>query len=132
MTAPFGESRAICRSYGLELVTLATLNETRAFLNMADNCKNLRDLEILVDGASPSSNLATDWYWTKTGEKITFPIPWYTGQPNGFNNVQFCLSIYKENASKYFGFNDASCTNPFLFACQRNELYIPKNSDSEL
>ncbi|KAL7036618.1 hypothetical protein ACKWTF_008875 [Chironomus riparius] len=130
MKAPFGESRAICRSYDLELVTLETLNETLAFLKMADNCKILQSLEILVDGATSSPHLKGDWLWTKTGAKISFPLPWDADQPNAFNNVQFCLSIYKENMTKNFGFNDAFCTNPFLFACQRIELFIPKVADT--
>lgn len=129
MTAPFGESRAICKSYGLDLVTLETLQETRSFLKLADQCKTLQSLEILVDGATPSPNLKGDWYWTRTGVKITFPLPWDVGQPSGTNNIQFCLSIYKENMSKYFGFNDAFCTKPLLFSCQRVELFVPKVSE---
>ena len=113
------------------LVTLETLNETRAFLTMADNCKHfVGEVSVHVDGTCLTPKSTTNWHWTRNGAKINFAIPWYPGQPNNGGNDQFCLSIYRESSAKYFGFNDFTCLHAFPFACQRIQLFIPKITNS--
>jgi len=115
----------------MELVTLETLTEARAFLTMADNCKHfVGDVSVHVDGTTLTPKSPTDWYWTRNGAKISYPIPWDVGQPNNGDNKQFCLSIYRASSNKYFGFNDFNCSAAFFFACQRIELFIPKVTSS--
>ncbi|XP_070509920.1 uncharacterized protein [Chironomus tepperi] len=127
--APWAETKAICRAFDLELPRFETLTEARAVLTMADNnsiLKTLTSVWIWIDGITLTSKSTTDWYWTKTGMKVSFPMDWYPGNPSGGQN---CLAISKAAINARFGFNDVECYTPQNIICQRVELYVPNKEE---
>lgn len=129
MKNTWGEARAICKSFDFELTTLETLSEAKAFLSMADNnsyFKSFAGVYFIIDGTTLTPKSTTDWYWTQSGKKIQFPIPWGTGQPDFSNNLEFCFSFGRRSASENFGFNDLRCFETiYQFVCQRIDMVIP-------
>lgn len=113
----------------MELATMETLSEANAVLTMADNHSFLRALSnsiLWIDGITLTPMSKTDWYWSDSGEKIDFSIPWLANQPNSAD--QRCLSIAKETINQKFGFNDGTCSSTSFmvrFICERIDLYIP-------
>jgi len=102
----------------------------QAVLNLADSNSFLRTLSsigIYVDAMSLTVKSPSDWYWTKSGQKLTFTLPWIPGEPNNHNNMnEVCLSFTKISISSKFGFNDAPCSPAsYTFLCQRIEFSIP-------
>jgi len=125
--APWAESKAICKAFDLELVTLESNSELQSFLNIINNNSYLRTLSgtyLWADGISLTPKSKTDWYWTKSGKKLTFPLPWALNQPDFLRVDEYCLALGKYNNSN-FEFHDGICSLFISFVCQRNELYIP-------
>jgi len=119
LTAPWLESRAICKSYDLELVTIETLAEAQAILNMAYKGNTLNTVFTYVDAMAFTLKSPTNWYWTKSGEKVSFALPWRTGEPNNYNNSnEACLAFTR------LEFYDVPCTNFFPFVCQKIDFII--------
>ncbi|KAL7036603.1 hypothetical protein ACKWTF_008862 [Chironomus riparius] len=111
----WAESKAICNAFKMELASMETLAEANALLTMADNHSFLRavnDIIIWIDGIALSPISTTDWYWSNSGEKINFPIPWVIGQPSSTD--QRCLSIHKAGINQKFGFNDFHCSDSYF------------------
>jgi len=105
-----------------------TLEEARAVLTMADNNSVLRApsyIWLYIDGVALTPKSTTDWYWTKSGKKISFPIPWRSGTPGNGDYTEFCLTIGRNFPNEKFGFDDAMCDRVTRLACQRIELLIP-------
>lgn len=102
------------------MVSFETLEEARSFLSMVDNNSVLRKMSkvwLWIDAITLTVKSTTDWYWTKTGNIISFPLDWYKGQPSG--SGQYCLSISKRSATTKFGFNDLQCYDSYNIVCQR-------------
>ncbi|CAG9805261.1 unnamed protein product [Chironomus riparius] len=117
LTAPFLESRAICKSYDFELATLETHAEAQAIIKLA---QNLGSEYFYVDAIALTLKSPTDWYWTKSGKKLSFALPWGAGEPNNYNNLnETCLALSS------IGFVDLRCTLSRLFVCQKIEFMIP-------
>ncbi|KAL7013239.1 hypothetical protein ACKWTF_015287 [Chironomus riparius] len=128
MENSWGESKAICKAFGLELVTLETLAEARNFLALAESSSETKKLRapfwIFIDGIELTPKSTTDWYWTKNGQKISFLIPWGPVQPDNWQGNERCFSIGKRDAGDRFGYNDHACSNVNLpFICQRIEFW---------
>jgi hypothetical protein len=99
---------------------METLQEARGFLSMTENESNIKILNeiwLWVDAVTLSDKSTSDWYWTKSGKKISFPIDWSPGNPGG--NGQFCLVAGKPTIHTKFAFNDGNCGSSFKFVCQR-------------
>ena len=80
------------------------------------------DTYIHVDGMTNTPRSSTDWYWTNSGRKINFPIPWQRVQPDFFLN-EYCLSFMSYNVP---GFNDLPCETYIApFVCQRLDYFVP-------
>lgn len=127
MNHTWGEARAICKSYGLELMTLETLQEANLFLTMADNHSYFRTVNGIcssIDATTLTSKSPTDWYWSQTGKKVSFQIPWFPGEPGGA--PEFCLGICRASSTIKFGYHDIPCdTWVYRFVCQRFDIFIP-------
>ncbi|CAG9805260.1 unnamed protein product [Chironomus riparius] len=127
-SAPWAESKAICKAFDLDLVSFETLVESRAFLNMLDTNSALRTLasiSVWSDGITLSSiGSTTDWYWSKTGKKISFSIDWLPNQPNGNNDQQYCMCIARHDFSSTLKFNDCFCYGAYRIACQRTQFFL--------
>ncbi|KAL7036600.1 hypothetical protein ACKWTF_008859 [Chironomus riparius] len=124
---PWAESKAICRAFDLEFTTLESNSELQSFLNIIDNNSYLRtisDTFFWIDGISLTPKSKTDWYWTKSGKKLTFSLPWALNQPDFLRVDEFCLALGKSSNQK-FGFHDGICSASISFVCQRIELYVP-------
>lgn len=99
---------------------METLQEARAFLSMTENDSNIKNLNLIwlwVDAITLVEKSTSDWYWTNSGKKISFPIDWSDGDPSG--NGQFCLVAGKATIHTKFAFNDGNCGNSFRFVCHR-------------
>ncbi|KAL7036610.1 hypothetical protein ACKWTF_008867 [Chironomus riparius] len=102
----------------------------QAALNLADNDSYLRTLSgegFFIDAITLTLKSTTDWYWTKSGQKLSFALPWMPGEPNNHNNAhEVCLSFGKVTVSSKSAFNDAPCTSTaYTFLCQKIEFSIP-------
>jgi len=125
----WGEAKGLCSSFGLELATVETRTEAETFLNIVENHQNIKALGkvwIRIDGITLSGKSTTEWFWTKSGNKIPFSLPWSPGQPDCYQSNEYCLSIGKGNANHKFGFNDVPCWNDSSsFICQKVEFMMP-------
>lgn len=128
MKNTWGEARAICKSFGFELTTFETLLEARTFFSMADNHSYFRIFDrvfFIIDGTTLTGKSTTDWYWTQTGKKIQFPIPWGRTQPDFGGNFEYCGSFGRLTGADKFGFNDLKCfENLYQFVCQRVDFFM--------
>jgi hypothetical protein len=125
---PWAEARSFCSSYGLEFLTMETLEEAKAVLTMADNNSILRQLPyawLHVDALSMSLKSKTDWYWTKTGKKISYTIPWRSVAPNDAAGREYCLTIGKGSINEKIGFDDTYPESKTFTGCQDIEISIP-------
>ena len=132
-TADWFGAKALCKSFGLELATFETLTEAETFIQVAKENQFIKTNvhpHFLVDGMTLTPNSTTDWYWTKTGEKIPFPLPWREGEPNfAFDGTEYCISVFLQ-APDNLGFNDVRCQieeRPYI--CQRMDYLIHVNSN---
>lgn len=126
--ASWVEARSFCHSYGLEFLSLDTLEEARTLQSFSDNNSNLRtstSVWLYIDGVSMSVNSLTDWYWTKSGDKISYTIPWHPGTPNNAASNEYCLTFGKASINQKFGFDDAKCDSSTFVACQRVDFFVP-------
>ena len=107
------------------MATLETLEEARTFLAMANNENSLKKLNVTwlwIDGLTPKGPSKTEWYWTKSGAKVSFPIDWSRGQP--CCSDQNCLCISKHSLTDKFAFNDGYCNTSLQFICQRVDFFL--------
>jgi hypothetical protein len=112
----------------LELLTLETNAEAEVYLNLLDTNVFLRsqvNAWILVDGFVMTPGSRTDWYWTKTGKKISFPIRWLVNYPT----KRSCLALYKPSINDRFYFYDDSCTYAATAACQKTDILTPQSEN---
>lgn len=108
------------------MLTLETLEEQQSYLTLLESSTYLRSLNnawYWVDSIRVGP--ATDWYWTKTGKKISFPIPWLAYQPDNWEGIEYCLNISKLTMNAKFGYADAKCSNNANVACQKIEFTVP-------
>lgn len=113
----------LCKTYNLQFASIKTLNEAYAVMNMINRNPDLgvRDnLWVYIDGIGLTLRSPIDWYWTESGDKIDFAMPWLTGQPDTAGGAEWFLSIGKYTKDTQIGFNDIPGTN-FVnaFLCQK-------------
>jgi len=123
ITATWIEAKAICHSYDMELASFKTLTEANAIITLVDMNADLgpRDnLWIFIDGVTLAARSPTEWYWSGTGEKIDFAMPWLPTQPDTNGGIEWFLSIGKHKKEQRTGFNDIPGNN-FVntFLCQK-------------
>lgn len=103
------EAKAICKTYNLELASFKTLEEANAVMDMVRRDSLLSAIDFLwifLDGIALTQKSPTDWYWTENGEKISFSMPWLSGQPDTAGNAEWYLSIGRFTKEGTLGFND--------------------------
>ncbi|KAL7041039.1 hypothetical protein ACKWTF_000594 [Chironomus riparius] len=117
------EARSFCKSYDMALATFRTLEEALSAINMVEKNIDLgtRDnLWVFIDGTTLTPRSPTDWYWTDTGDKIDFLMPWLPTQPDTNSYREFFLSIGRHKKTQRVGFNDIPGTNFYnTFLCQK-------------
>jgi hypothetical protein len=79
-----------------------------------------------MDGIASTLKSKTEWYWSSNGQKVSFAIPWRSGQPDNANGTEYCFGFSRLSANQNFGYSDFNCRgfNP-LCTCERIDLYIP-------
>lgn len=121
--AYWSEAKAICNSFNLQLASFETLTEANNFLDILDknNCSTpAGQMYYIVDGVTNVPKSKTEWFWTNTGRKVSYSLPWEGIQPDFFLNKEYCMSIGRSASSGPLGFNDFPCTSdPRQFVCQK-------------
>lgn len=123
-------AQGYCSSFGLELATFESKEESEWFSNLyVASLQNFQPNWVYIGGIrffnDPTQNkneLMKHWYWEKSGRKINFDINWDQGQPNNHNNIQWCLAINKMNRTVYYA--DVECFNrDEYFICQKYTVF---------
>ena len=122
VTADWTKAKSICKSFDLELVSLETLSEYNVFMSMIENHEFIKSSSFWyyhIDAMTLKPNSSTDWYWTNSGHKVSFPMTWALNQPDFAGSNEYCLSIVPRE-----GFNDLPCMNfKTSFICQRLDYF---------
>ena len=81
---------------------------------------------ICVDGMTDTSSTTTEWYWTNSGRKISYAIPWQSESPQIPEGTQYCLT-FTANEPSSIGFVGIQCEiiPKWHFVCQRVDYFIP-------
>ncbi|XP_070491061.1 macrophage mannose receptor 1-like [Chironomus tepperi] len=118
----WAESKAICKSFDLELATFETLQEQQSFFDKLVKVDHISSTEAHIDGMATVSKSQTDWYWTNSGVKIPYQLLWKAGEPNNARGDEFCLAVNKFDDNS-FGMNDYPCSDlPARFICQETKI----------
>jgi len=122
------DAKLVCKSFDLELASFETLTEVEYFINIVKNHPfviSYGGYHMLVDGITNTPNSTTDWYWTNSGTKVSFALPWQRGEPNYLNEGEYCLALSAHEPST-LGFNDFPCQIGLrAFVCQRIDFFVP-------
>ncbi|KAL7036617.1 hypothetical protein ACKWTF_008874 [Chironomus riparius] len=128
----FGENwtgaRSFCSSFNLQLVSLQTLQEALAFLYLADTHPYFKKYTacsmFYIDGMTSIMKSTTEWYWADSGNKISYPMPWLSGQPDNANGDERCLAFRRNTPTQNYRFVDNTCSGGPHFVCQRIDFFI--------
>ena len=122
MKASWTNSRPICKSYDMDVLFLETEAEADYFLNQCRlNHFHFEDCT-LIGGMTLVPKAVEHWYWVTNGEQIDYQIKFAVGEPNHYDNKEFCLGLTKYSATQFFLFNDIFCNNYneiFKFLCYK-------------
>jgi hypothetical protein len=123
----WGASRSFCKSYNMELLTLETQTESQAVLNLLDTNNYLKTIHfpMWADLMTLTLKSKTEWFWTSTGNKISFPIPWFGTEPNNNSGNEYCIFIEKPSISGKFGFADGDCNVNRYSLCHKLDFVVP-------
>lgn len=78
----------------------------------------------MTDGITATPKSSTEWYWTSSGKKVSYALPWNPGQPDYKLNKEYCLAIGRVRSYNPLKFHDFPCTeDPRQFICQRKESF---------
>lgn len=105
------------------------MEEARAFLHLADTHTYFKIFtagsSFFMDGISSTLKSKTEWYWASSGNKISYSIPWLSGQPDNGGGDERCLEFRRESPTQNYAFSDRSCGMSRYFTCQRIDFYVP-------
>ena len=130
MKADWGQAKAICRAFDLELASFETVTEAHNFLHMCEKSSDIPSsgkFFYLTDGmtVTPRSSKKDNWFWTNSGKKISYDLPWTGIQPDFARGIEYCLTVGRVAANDTIGFNDYTCVNGMThFICQKVDFYI--------
>ncbi|CAO1396945.1 unnamed protein product [Diamesa serratosioi] len=103
---------SFCKANDMNLVELETEYEANNFLKMCTD-QNLEHW-YHIGGSYEGSDSLYDYYWMTTGEKVSYTLSYYPGEPNG-QNKEKCLAIGKQPIK--YGFCDVGCYGNDLSFC---------------
>lgn len=117
------EAQGICRAYNMELARFETINEVNKVFDLFRANYELSSIStfwMFVDGMTPAPGSNNNWYWTQTGRKVSFSIPWATSNPSGGHEQ--CLSIGRHGSNHPWSFNDVPYEGyKNIFLCQKTK-----------
>lgn len=115
--ASWDQAKTLCKSYGLEFLSVDSWEESNHLLWLSCQKKDLFDKWTHIGGITSHPRSKTEWYWIESGEKLNFGLKWGAGQPDLFIPSELCLSLGKEHDN--FFYNDIACYGyPAKFICQ--------------
>lgn len=120
----WAESKAICNAFNMELATFETRDEAQNFVNILEQNEYFKanGRFVLVDGVTDLQGSPTEWYYSNSGEKIPYSIPWASSQPDNYYNNEPVLSVGRIAMDDKVGFNDIPANYAVKFACQKTEI----------
>jgi len=113
------QSNLMCKTFGMELLTLNTEAEYVMFNDLARKSKPV-SLHYYMGGLRTKNNV---WYWMDTGDQIK-TMKWHPGEPNFDLNIHICLTFFNDPDMQNATMNNISCRTqeyPLKFACQMTE-----------
>lgn len=120
LKASWAEVGGICNAYGMEFVSLETLNESEKFLQSCTEKYQEFDDHVHVGAISHDGNSKNGFYWMNSGKRINYPLEFGRGEPNNYGGKEFCLSIQKQDTDVFL-YNDINCSDSFnQFICQKS------------
>jgi len=122
----WSDVRPICQSHGMDFVSLETLDEVGKFFTLFGSSPDASDNFYSVGGITSRAGTVDSYIWLNSGNRISYELPFASGEPNNLGGHENCLSIGRSayNSSNFL-FNDIDCTNSFIrFICQ-NECRCP-------
>ena len=128
MRAKWTNTRAICKSYNMDVLSLDCEAETEHFRNLCKINHKKLDQFTLLGGMNLVPKSKEHWYWVNSGEQIDHRIKFSIGEPNFNYDDELCLAIVKFSAGLLFLFNDVPCnykcydylsTDLCRFLCQK-------------
>lgn len=103
----------ICRSVGMQLLTLTTEEETDQIYKLAESFPPMSAFWVAANDLGHEG----DFVWTTTGTKLT-TARWYEGQPDNAGGIERCVEIaYIWNGTDP-SWNDVPCAIEIPFFCQ--------------
>lgn len=121
--AYWDQAKTICSSYGMEFLSLESLQEADGLLSLCHKKNALFDQWTHIGGVTTVPKSKTEWYWVETGKKVNFTLKFGSGQPDNAGGKEWCLSLGKQPSNSFF-FNDINCygMHQFKFICQVREF----------
>ena len=110
------ESRANCKRYGADLVSILNSSEVDFIHQQTSTLGNFRFWIGLYQNRS-TSDPKEGWVWSD-GNNFTNPQQWLPGEPNEFQNMpEDCAELYSKNRR----WNDNSCSRLFFSICKKKK-----------
>lgn len=114
-------ARSICQSYGMEFLSLETLQEQNSFFKLCENKADLFEDWTFIGGYTIEGKSLDKWYWVNSGKRIDYSLTFGHGMPDFGWNQEFCLCLGKQ--TKTFFMNDALCQGfEKKFICQKEDF----------
>lgn len=111
-------AKSFCHSFGMELLSLDTLEEAQKFMNICVTNKLFVDRCFHIGGLTTVPSSKTEWFWVNSFKKVKYEMPWLPKEPNYLGKNEMCLSICKNPGQ--CGYNDIPCSSSaeLTFVCQ--------------
>ncbi|XP_061400978.1 lectin subunit alpha-like [Musca vetustissima] len=108
-----------CARKGLRLVEIPDAVKNAELISaLRTYIGNAKDFWI---GANDEYNTANDlqrpFYWSSSGERVTFSN-WAINQPDNLENNEHCVQLW--SIAVNFEWNDIACTNEMGFICEKS------------
>jgi hypothetical protein len=130
--ATWVEAKTICNSFGMDFLTLSSLDESKHFLKLYEEYVNLFDLYTHIGAAATVAKSTTDWYWVENREKVNFTMRFLPGTPDNAGGNEMCLTLTHVGGYNYF--NDLKCYETYIlrFICETVKFFSPTSKFSGL
>lgn len=111
-------TRAICKSFDFDILTLDTLDEKNDVARMIEDNHKLFSEWIHIGGMTESPKSTSEWYWVNSNEKVSYNMQWNKGDPNNNQNRELCLGLANQKGANFV---DISCQGAHeeKFICQK-------------
>jgi hypothetical protein len=122
--------KSICLAHNLDIASLDTLNEFNFVSSQCKRQQNLVGDYVHIDGIAMSPKSAKDWYWTNSGMRISYEMPWAPKKLDFTQQLEWCLSLGPTGVYK---FNDIRCNGENgeerSFICQKVQNLCSERKD---